>query len=271
MSEPFMSVSVDGPVATVLLNRPEKLNACNLQEHDEIATTIKEVDSRDDVRSIIITGAGRAFSVGGDLGLLELVNREPDPHLEQLSEAARDVVYTMLDTQKPIVAAVNGPTMGVGAILALLSDFVVMERGARLADGHIRAAVSAGDGGTVIWPMAVGIMKAKQYLLTGDWISADDAERFGLITEVVADGESVARATAIAQRMARGPAQAIRYTKRSLNSWLRLGMSVNFETALLHEGLTMTSREAREAVQRLKSEGIGAIEPDTERGDADHR
>ncbi|CAN5343669.1 enoyl-CoA hydratase/isomerase family protein [soil metagenome] len=262
MTEPFMSVSVLDGIAIVLLNRPEKLNACDLDEHDEIGRTIREVDARDDVRAIVITGAGRAFSVGGDLALLELINREPDPHLDQLSEAARDVVYAMLDSNKPIVAAVNGPTMGVGTIVALLSDFVIMEKSARLADGHVRAAVSAGDGGTVIWPMLVGVMKAKQYLMTGDWITADVAERLGLITEISDDGASVDRALAIARRLADGPSKAILYTKRSLNSWLRLGMTINFETALLHEGVTMTSAAARTAIERLQVDGTAAIAPD---------
>ena len=262
MDRPYLSVAVEDGIATVTLDRPEKLNACDLEEHDEIARTVVAVDGRDDVRAVVVTGAGRAFSVGGDLGLLALINSQPDGNLEHLAESARAVVYALLDTQKPWVAAVNGPAMGVGTIVALLCDYVVMERSARIADGHVRAAVSAGDGGTVIWPFTVGIMKAKQYLLTGDFIGAVDAERFGLVSEIADDGGSVARATAVARRLADGPTQAIRYTKRSLNAWLRLGMTINFEPALLHVGITMMARAATRAVESLQTSGKGAIGPD---------
>jgi enoyl-CoA hydratase len=257
-----MSVTVESGIATVVLDRPEKLNACTLEEHDQIARIVADVDGREDVAAVVITGAGRAFSVGGDLGLLELINKHPEGNLEHLSQGARAVVYSLLETQKPWVAAVNGPAMGVGTIIALLCDFVVMERSARIADGHVRAAVSAGDGGTVIWPLTVGVMKAKQYLLTGDWISAVDAERFGLVSEVVDDGASVARATAIANRLAAGPTEAIRHTKRSLNAWLKVGMTQNFEAALLHEGITMMSSAAATAIEGLQTSGQGAMPPD---------
>jgi enoyl-CoA hydratase len=262
MERPFISVTISDGIATLLLDRPEKLNACDLHEHDQIARTIADVDARDEVSAVVVSGAGRAFSVGGDLGLLALINQQPEGNLEHLSEAARAVVYSLLDTKKPWIAAVNGPAMGVGTIIALLCDYVVMERSARIADGHVRAAVAAGDGGTVIWPFAMGIMKAKQYLMTGDWITAEDAERFGLISEVVDDGASVERAEAVARRLAAGPTLAIRYTKRCLNAWMRVGMTLNFETALLHEGITMMSPEARRAVESLRSTGKGAIAPD---------
>jgi len=149
--------------------------------------------------------------------------------------------------------------MGAGAAFALLCDFVIMEEHAMLADGHIRAALAAGDGGALIWPLAVGITRAKKYLLTGDWITATEAERIGLVTEVVPKGESVERAMAIARRLAAGPQTAISFTKQAVNSWLKLAVAPAFDYSLALEGLTMKLDDVPKALKGLRETGQGAI------------
>lgn len=257
----FIDVQVRDGIAFLTLNHPDRLNACSLDDHAEFARILRDIARDDAVRVAVVTGAGRAFSVGGDLDLLEQMIEGPVEDAERLFADARDLVLAHADLDKPVVAAVNGHAMGSGAAFALLSDWIVVERQAVIADGHIRAALAAGDGGAAIWPLTVGLTVAKRYLLTGDGIPADEAVRLGLATEMVEEGASLARATEVAQRLAAGPQRAIRYTKRALNQWLRLGVTTAFDYSLALEVRTMGSPEAAEAIRTLRTEKRGAIPP----------
>lgn len=257
----FLSIEVEGSVAVASFNRPDKLNACAEADHEELARFLRGLQLDPDLNAAVVTGKGRAFSVGGDIDLIERMNTGPEGNLTQLLDEASDMIHAHIQLTKPVVAAVNGVAMGAGAAFGLMCDFIIMEEHARIADGHIRAALAAGDGGVIAWPLSVGLTRAKKYLLTGDWIEAEDALAAGLVTEVVPTGRSLERALEIARRLADGPQLAIRTTKKALNQWMHVGVTA-FEQSVMAEGLTMRSEETLRAVHRLRSEGQGAIAPE---------
>lgn len=263
----YVNVAInDDGLAVLRLNRPDKMNACTVEEHSELPRLLRRLQSDPAVRVAIVTGAGKAFSVGGDYELLERANTNQDSEIDRIVADGRELILAHIDLEKPIIAAVNGYAMGAGAALALLCDVIVADRSALIADGHVRAAIAAGDGGALIWPLTVGLAKAKWYLMTGDWITATEAERCGLITEVVDDGEALNRAHEIAERFLHGPQTAVRYTKRALNQWLRLGFMTSFDLSLHLEALTMLSDDARRAVQQLRATNKGLMPPPRRRG-----
>jgi enoyl-CoA hydratase len=257
----FLDLKIRDRILFITFNRPDKLNACDEGAHDELPRVLREFATSQDADVAVVTGAGQAFSVGGDFDLVEAVNHDPTGKIPGLITSAGDLVRAHMDLDKPIVAAINGPAFGAGTAFGLLCDFVVVERQARIADGHLRAALAAGDGGVLIWPLAVGLMKAKQYLLTGDWITAEDAERLGLVTEVVEEGQSLERATEIAERLAKAPQMALRATKRSLQHWLRQAWPI-FDHSLAMEAITMARPEVQAALDSLRATRTSAIPPD---------
>jgi enoyl-CoA hydratase len=247
----FLRVELDDDgIALLTLNRPDKLNAVRDRDHAEFGRVLRELAADDRAKVAVVTGAGRAFSVGGDYALVEQL-AEPGAR-PRIMEEARDLVHGHLDLEKPIIAAVKGIASGAGAAFALLCDFVIADRSARIADGHILAALAAGDGGAIAWPLSAGIIKAKRYLLTGDFIPAEEAERIGLITEVVDDGTCLEHAMALARRLAGSPQTAIRYTKRALNQLMRDTAIRSFELSLALEMLSQDTGETADIVARWK-------------------
>lgn len=247
-------------VAVLTMNRPERLNACSVEDHAEMGAIFRRLVEDDDVRAVVVTGAGKGFCVGGTFDLLAATNEDHAQH-QRIMRDARELVYALIDFDKPLIAAVNGIAVGPGAILALLSDVIIMEEQARIADGHIRAALAAGDGGVIAWPLSIGLVQSKRYLLTGDDIDPHTALSLGLITETADRGAALDRAKEWANRLASGPQQAIRATKRSLNAWLRSGAVEYFEQSLGHESLTMKTEEFARALAGMQ-EGRFAIPAD---------
>jgi enoyl-CoA hydratase len=224
----FLKTEVRDSIAFVTIDKPEKMNACSHEDHGEFATILRDVAADDEVKAVVLTGAGRAFSVGATYEYMKQLT-EDQQALGELQTQVRELVRSHIELEKPVVAAINGVATGSGLMLALLSDYSIIEENVKMADGHIKAALAAGDGGVLIWPMAVGITRAKRYLMTGDWIDAAEAERIGLVTELVPKGTSLERATAVAEDFAAMPEQAVRFTKRAINQWLSFGASVGFE------------------------------------------
>lgn len=257
----YLDVKVVDGIAVVTINRPESLNACRTEDHGELARILRDLNDDAAVVVAVVTGAGRAFSVGGDLSLLQDMADDAS-RLPQLMDEGRGIVEGHIALEKPIIAAINGYAMGAGLAFALLCDYTIAERSTRMADGHIRAGLAAGDGGTVAWPLTVGMAKAKRYLLTGDWIDATEAERIGLITEVVDDGLALERAMQVARRLASGPPLAISWTKRALNQWLQLGVTTTFNYSLVLELASFTTDEFREALTGLRERKQSAIPPE---------
>ena len=196
-------------VVVVTLDRPEVLNAANVRLHREMAEVWAAVDADPEARVAVVTGAGRAFSAGGDLEMIEEMVNDYGALLAQWRDA-RLVVERMLEAEKPIVSAINGVAVGAGLAVALLADVSIIGRSARLSDGHARLGVAAGDHGALLWPLLCGLAKAKYYLLTGDFVDGPEAERIGLVTRCVADDRVVPEAVDVARRLAAGSATAVR-------------------------------------------------------------
>jgi enoyl-CoA hydratase len=208
------------------------------------------VDEDDAVRAAVVTGAGRAFSAGGDLQMIEEMTRDYGATLEQWRDAGV-IVEQMLLARKPIVSAVNGVAVGAGLAVALLADVSVMGRTARLSDGHVRLGVAAGDHAAVLWPLLCGMAKAKYYLMTADFVDGPEAERIGLVTKCVPDDEVLEEALAIAARLAAGSASAVQWTKRVMNQWIRQALPAFGESMAL-EMLGFLGPDAKEGVTALR-------------------
>ncbi|HTT93378.1 MAG TPA: enoyl-CoA hydratase-related protein [Solirubrobacterales bacterium] len=250
----FLVVSIVDRIAFVAMGRPDQMGACDEDGHREFARILRDVAADDGVDVAVVHGTGSSFSVGAEYEWMEEVTRA-DELQDDLQIQVRELVRAHVALDKPVVSAINGPATGSGLMLALLSDWVIAEEGVKLADGHIRAALAAGDGGVLVWPLAVGLTRAKRYLMTGDWIDAVEAERIGLLTEVVPAGTSLDRATEVAGRFAAMPRQAVRATKSALNHWLEAGLGNGFEYSVAQE-MQSFSREGeavREAVDDIRS------------------
>jgi enoyl-CoA hydratase len=237
-------------VVVVTLDRPDVLNAANVRMHREMADVWAVVDADADARVAVVTGAGRAFSAGGDLEMIEEMVSDYDALLAQWRDA-RAVVEKMLVAEKPIVSAINGVAVGAGLAVALLADVSVMGRSARLSDGHARLGVAAGDHAALLWPLLCGMAKAKYYLLTADFVDGPEAERIGLVTRCVPDEEVLSEALAIAGRLATGSATAVQWTKRVMNQWLIQALPVFGESVAL-EMLGFLGPDAREGLDAVR-------------------
>jgi enoyl-CoA hydratase len=235
-------------VALATLNRPDRLNAVNATMHAELARLTREADADPAVKVIVITGAGRAFCAGGDFG------PQPDSATGggMTLEEARQIVDHLLECSKPVISAVNGYAMGLGATVALLADVVYAAKSATFADTHVVMGIGAGDGGQVIWPLLMGVNRAKYYLMTGDRLSATEAERLGLVNFVVEDGTVVDEALALAVRLAGGPGLAISASKAAINGYMRMISNLVLPLSLSLEGRTMASDDHREAVRAFQ-------------------
>ena len=238
-----------GDVLRVTLANPRnELNAVDGAMHAELRRLFEELRNEDDARAVILTGSGRAFSAGGDFEWM--AGWRPED-LSALRREGKQIIWNLLDVEVPIVAAVNGPAVGLGATLALLCDVIFMAEEAKLADPHVRVGIVAGDGGAVAWPLAVGPAVAKRYLLTGDALTAADAERLGLITHAVPAEELQDEALAFARRLAQGAPLAVRYTKLAVNQLVKQSLTTAFDYSTALEVLTFASADHREALRAL--------------------
>lgn len=232
------------------LNRPEVLNAADARLHTELVEVWQTIDADPQVRVAVITGAGRAFSAGGDLQMVEDAYGDYE-EIVRILEEARDLVYNVIRCQTPLVSAINGPAVGAGLVVALLADVSIAAESARLADGHLRMGVAAGDHAAIVWPLLCGMAKAKYYLLTSDFISGPEAERMGLVSLCVPDEELLDRAMHVARDLASGPRHAIRFTKRALNQWM-LQAGPIFDHSLALEMLGFFSEDMMAGVRGLR-------------------
>ncbi len=241
-----LTFSRDGAVLTVSLSRPQALNAVNATLHTELSRVFAEIAADASVDAVVLTGEGRAFSAGGDL---EWFRRITPQQLDTLFVEARKIIVDLVDLPQPIVAAVNGVSAGLGTTLALFCDVVYAAEGARLSDPHVGIGVTAGDGGAAIWPLLVGPARAKQYLLTGDSLSATEAERIGLVSRVLPGEQLQGEAQALAQRLARGSRIAIRSTKASVNRLVRDAVQQVLDSSLAWEKECFSSEFHKQALE----------------------
>jgi enoyl-CoA hydratase len=223
-----------GAVRVVTLNRPEAYNAANEALHGAIARVWGELDADPEVRAIVLTGAGGAFSAGGDLNLLDRMVQDTTLRDRIMAEGA-EIVRAMTSVRVPIIAAVNGPAVGLGCSLASMSDLVVIEEDAYFADPHVALGLVAADGGALTWPLLTSLLRAKEYILLGDRLPAAEAVQLGLANRLVPKGESVTVALGLAERIAALPPQAVRESKAVLNDALRRAVSTVLDGALAAE------------------------------------
>jgi enoyl-CoA hydratase len=238
-------------IAVLTLNRPDRLNAVNARMHAELARFSRDFANDRELRVLILTGEGRAFSAGGDFGPGEPFGS--DPKGPDLWTEARQIVDHILECDKPIIAAVNGYAMGLGANVALLCDVVVAGPSSVFADTHVNMGIGAGDGGQLIWPFLIGVNKAKYFLMTGDRVKGKEAQELGLVNFYVEnDADLMPKAMEIAEKLAAGAPQAIAASKMAVNSYLRSVSSMLMPLCLRYEAMTMKTEDHQEAVKAFQ-------------------
>lgn len=242
----YLTVEFSDSIATITLNRPDRRNAAHDPMHQELETVFSDVGEEDEVRAIVLTGAGETFCAGGDASSMDSGEFNPTgPRIP--FNGVRRLVNSMLDVEQPVIGAINGDAAGLGASLALMCDITYVAEDARIGDTHVKMGLVAGDGGAVLWPLLIGMARAKQYLFTGDWISGTEAERIGLVNAALPKEEVVPAAMAFARRMASGAPMAIRWTKFTMNKLIRDQMNLALDTGMFLEAATMRTDDLKEA------------------------
>ena len=244
-------IEVKDGIALLTMNRPEVLNATDARLHNELSRIWSDLGKDPEVKVAVITGAGNAFSAGGDFEMLEKTIGDPEEIASQMQEAS-DMVHGMIDLDKPVISAINGVAVGAGLAVALLADISIASERARITDGHARLGVAAGDHAAVIWPLLCGMAKAKYYLLTCEFLDGKEAERIGLVSMAVPHEELMSTAMEVAGKLAAGPQTAIRWTKRSLNQWLRMAGHTAFDYSLALEMIGFFGSDVREGLAAVK-------------------
>ena len=252
----ILQVSSDGPVRIITLNDPDKLNAMTDPLHEALTDVWTHLMRDEQARAVVLTGAGRAFSAGGNVpGFVR--NVEDIDYRRASMRTAKLLVDHILGCHLPVIAAVNGPAVGLGCSIAMSSDIVLIADGAYLADTHVNVGLVAGDGGVVTWPFMMSILKAKEYLFTGERIDADTAVAIGLANRVVPADALMDEAMTLAQKLAAQPAQALQETKRSLNLHLQYAALQVLPYALSAETESFGSPEIAETARTFKAKSAG--------------
>ena len=243
-------VEADGPVRIVRLSRPENLNAINEELHLGLTRLFPQLTDDPDARAAVITGEGRAFSAGGDFELLDRMAKDRALRHNVISEG-RELVLNMIRCRVPVVAAVNGPAVGLGCSVIALSDVVYMAESAYLSDPHVTVGLVAADGGPLTWPLHTSLLLAKEYAFTGDRITAARAAEIGLANHVSPDGEVLQAAVGAAHKIAALPRQAVEATKRVLNLHLERAVLATIDFAMASETESFDTLDLRANVERF--------------------
>jgi enoyl-CoA hydratase len=245
-------------VLVITIDRPDVMNATNARLHWELTKIWAVVDEDPATKCAIITGAGdKAFSAGGDLEWITGMVGNANTINGVMKEAA-DIVYNMMACDKVIISAINGVAVGAGLAVAMLADISIMAEEAKITDGHVKLGVAAGDHAAIVWPLLCGMAKAKYYLLTADFIDGREAERIGLVSLAVPRAELMERALKVADKLAAGSQQAIRFTKRSLNGWMNVARPI-FESSLAMEMMCFLGEDAPHGVAAVKEKRAPAF------------
>jgi enoyl-CoA hydratase len=260
----FPSLGFDWPAERVLritMGGGDRLSSVGADMHGELAEVWRAIDADQRVSVVILRGAGKGFSAGGDFDLVETMTVDYDARVRVWKEA-RDLVYNVINCSKPIVSAMHGAAVGAGLVAGLLADISIVGRTARIIDGHTRLGVAAGDHAAIIWPLLCGMAKAKYYLLLCEPVSGEEAERIGLVSLCVEDDALQDKALEVANKLAAGAPTAIRWTKYALNNWLRAA-GPTFDTSLALEFLGFTGPEVPEGVASHKEKRKPNFLPDS--------
>jgi enoyl-CoA hydratase len=250
-------------VLTITINRPEVMNATNARLHWELTQVWDTVAADDDTNVVVVTGAGKAFSAGGDLNWVEGQVGD-SAGVQRIQKEAADIVYRLLALEKPVISAINGVAVGAGLAVALMADISVMSETAKFTDGHVKLGVGAGDHAAIIWPLLCGMSKAKYYLMTAEFINGVEAERMGMVSLCLPLEEVLPKAMEIADKLAAGSQQAIRGTKSTLNGWMQMAAPI-FDNSLRMEMLCFLGEDAAEGIAAVK-EKRPAVFPSAKKG-----
>ncbi|MBB5915558.1 enoyl-CoA hydratase [Nocardia transvalensis] len=248
---PGLTVESDGPVRTVVIDRPGELNAVNADLHRALAEVWRQLAADRAARVVILTGSGRAFSAGGDLDWITTFLDDPVARDESIREGAQ-IIEEMLRFPLPVIAAVNGAAVGLGASIAVLCDVVLMSERAYLADPHVAVGLVAGDGGAAFWPLLTPILRTREFLYTGDRIDAATAVEVGLASRTVAPDELLGEARKLADRLAAQPPEALRGTKRVVNMYLSQALGGPMQAGFAAEVVSMQTPDHRERLLALR-------------------
>ena len=233
-------------ILEIVMGEEGKLAVATANAHAEMARIWPDVDRDPEVRVAIVRGAGKGFSAGGDLAMVEQVTQDFAVRARVWREA-RDLVYNMINCSKIIVSAMHGPAVGAGLVIGLMADISIAARNARIIDGHTRLGVAAGDHAAIVWPLLCGMAKAKYYLLLCEQVTGEEAERIGLVSLTCDEAELQAKALEVARKLAGGAQTALRWTKYSLNNWLRMA-GPSFDASLALEVLGFSGPEVLEGI-----------------------
>ncbi|MAZ04290.1 MAG: enoyl-CoA hydratase [Sneathiella sp.] len=245
----YNKLKFDYPAERVLritFSNPATFNSVDAETHTQMTDIWRDIDRDPDINAVIVTGEGKAFSAGGDFGLIEKMTGNFDEIMNTWKEA-KDLVYNIINCNKPIISAINGPAAGAGLVVGILADISIAGKRAKIVDGHPRLGVAAGDVAAIIWPLLCGMAKAKYYLLTCKPVSGEEADRIGLVSMCVEDEELQEIALGIATDLANGSQSAIRWTKYSLNNWLRQAGPI-FDASTALEMLGFMGDDVKEGV-----------------------
>lgn len=247
-----ITVTGEGPVRTVTIDRAAELNSVNANLHWGLANVWRQIAADKQARVVVLTGAGRAFSAGGDLNWIETFLHDEAARDESIREGAQ-IVEEMLRFPLPVIAAVNGPAVGLGCSVALLCDIVLISQTAYFADPHVAVGLVAGDGGAALWPLLTPLLRSREYLYTGDRIDAALAVELGLASRAVAPDELLTGAQQLAQRLAGQPPEALQGTKRVVNMYLSQVLAGPLQAGFAAEVATMKTDEHRARLLAVKS------------------
>ena len=249
----YQTIKVDKEdrVLTLTLNRPAQLNAVNGVMHEELSRVFSDAARDPDSDVIVLTGSGRAFCAGGDIDWMQEAIDNP-LSFERTAVEGKQIIFSLLDCEKPIVAKVNGPAVGLGATLALFCDIIFAADDAKFADPHIRVGLVAGDGGAVIWPQLIGYARAKEYLMTGKSLTAIDATKIGLIIHAVPNEELEEKTAEFVLRLRASPRQAVRWTKTTVNIGLKQLAHAVMDVGLSYEMMSNRTEDHQEAVNSFR-------------------
>ncbi|MEM7069777.1 MAG: enoyl-CoA hydratase/isomerase family protein [Pseudomonadota bacterium] len=246
-------LKIDYPAERIMritFSNPETYNSIDSATHTQITNIWRDIDADPDVNVVIVTGDGKAFSSGGDYDWVDKMTTD-QREVQRVWKEAKDLVYNIINCNKIMISAINGPAAGAGLVVGILADVSIVGKSAKIVDGHPRLGVAAGDVAAIIWPMLCGMAKAKYYLLSGKPLGGEEAERIGLVSQCVEDDELQAAALDLAVRLARGSQSALRWTKYSLNNWLRQAGPI-FDTSTALEMLGFLGADAREGLKSLQ-------------------
>ncbi len=246
-----LTFSRRGRILTITLNRPEKLNSLAGEAHTELSHVFHDVVEDPDSDIIVVTGAGRAFSAGGDIEHMQWLRDNPPAFYQAVREAKR-IVTSLLECDKPIIAKVNGDAIGLGSTLAVFCDVCFAADTARFGDPHNNVGLIAGDGGQIMWPLLMGYARAKHYLFTGEKLSAVQAAEYGLINKALPAAELDAFVDDYADRLAKMPVQSLRWSKSTINTPLRQMAASMMDIGMAYENVSSLTQDHQEAINAFR-------------------